>query len=450
MPTSDLLANCTQKNSLFNNACIKFIPNEILPSRPIDRKTVMNQAIKLANQKIIVQPAIVIPAYQRPNSLQRLLNSLAQADYTGYDNVPLLISVDYSDHAEVAQIADEFQWQFGTKEVIKHSTNLGLKGNVLFCGDLTEQYQAVIVLEDDLFVAPYFYDYACQALNFYQSCSEISGISLYSYNFNEYPKVRFIPLDDGFDNYFVQSATSWGQLWTQQQWQEFKVWYQEYGEIPISQDDLLPDTIINRWSPQSWKKYFIKYMVLTNKYFVVPRISLATNFGEIGKHISLSTNNLQVPLIMGKKSWRFSHLSQSNSIYDCHYEIHDHCLKKLNNFLHDFDFECDLYGTKNLEKVKSEYIITLRNTIQKVESYALRMIPHELNLALALKGDFFNLTKVKDCSNIQIQKKLAQYICLHQDAGIKRFGALSIYNLVNRLGKKKSLKSGLIKFNLLN
>jgi hypothetical protein len=175
-------------------------------------------------------------------------------------------------------------------------------------------------------------------------------------------------------------------------------------------------------------------MVLENKYFVVPRISLTTNFGELGKHISLATNNLQVPLIMGKKSWKFCELNQSQALYDCHYEIKADCLKKFNNFLQHFDFECDLYGTKNLEKIQSEYIITIRDSTQKIKSYSLTMIPHELNIALALEGDFFNLSKVQDCSSTRTKKKLAQYICLHQDAGIKRFGALSIYNMVNRLG----------------
>lgn len=380
-----------------------------------------------------IQPTIIIPAYNRPHSLQRLLNSLAQSNYVGYKNIQLIISVDYSGSSETAKIAEQFIWQFGNKKVIKHQTNLGLKKNVLFCINLIEEYQTVIILEDDLFVAPNFYNYACQAVKFYQSCPEIAGISLYSYHHNEYAQVRFMPLDDGFDNYFIQSVTSWGQLWTKHQWQEFKSWCAASGDISIDGNDPLPDVVINRWSNQSWKKYFIKYMVLTNKYFVVPRVSLTTNFGELGKHLYLPTYNLQVPLIMGQKYWHFSYIYQSQAIYDCHYEITASCLKKANSFLKDFDFECDLYGTKNMSKIKSEYIITLRKSDRPIESYGLTIIPQELNLALSLPGNFFHLTKPEDCQKISMIKKLEQYLSLHQDAGIKRFFLLSIYKIIKRM-----------------
>ena len=108
---------------------------------------------------MIIKPVIIVVAYNRPNSLQRLLNSLAQADYTGYDSITLIISIDYSNSPEVISAAKNFTWEFGHKEIIKHSENLGLKKHIIFCGDLTEQYQSVIILEDDLVVAPAFYNY---------------------------------------------------------------------------------------------------------------------------------------------------------------------------------------------------------------------------------------------------------------------------------------------------
>ncbi|MGK7895195.1 MAG: glycosyltransferase, partial [Xenococcus sp. (in: cyanobacteria)] len=142
-----------------------------------------------------VNPVIIIAAYNRANSLQRLLNSLVRADYTGHDSITLIISIDYSNNSEVILIAENFVWEFGNKEIIKHSTNLGLKQHIIFCGDLTERYQSVIILEDDLIVSPAFYDYTCQALSYYQDQADISGISLYSYFYNEYAQVRFMPLD---------------------------------------------------------------------------------------------------------------------------------------------------------------------------------------------------------------------------------------------------------------
>ena len=381
------------------------------------------------------QPAIVIAAYNRPDSLNRLLNSLARANYPQDQDVPIVISIDHSDCSEITQIADNFIWQFGTKQVIKHEKNLGLKAHIIQCGDLTTKYNSIILLEDDLLVSPCFYDYTIQALKFYNNCDRISGISLYSYFYNEYAKLRFLPLDDGFDNYFLQSATSWGQCWTRKQWQNFKIWYQDYGNISIDDNDYLPEIIIKSWSEQSWKNYFIKYMICNDKYFVVPRISLTTNFSDIGSHVSVSGNDLQAPLIIQNKPWRFSYLSESKAIYDSHYEILPSCLIHYNSSLKYFDFECDLYGTKNLTKLSTEYLITIRNSRSPEASYALALKPQELNIALALEGDFFNLTKVKDCERRPYHKKISQFISLNQKIRTQRLGALFFYSLINEFRK---------------
>lgn len=380
-----------------------------------------------------IKPAIVLVAYNRPDSLKRLLKSLAQADYTGYEGIPLVISIDYSDCTQVSKLADNFSWEFGSKEIIKHEKNLGLKAHIISCGDLTQKYDAVIVLEDDLLVSPAFYDYTCKAINFYKSSFYVSGISLYSYEFNEYARMRFIPLDDGFDNYFLQSATSWGQAWTREQWHQFKHWYELYGSLPIDQEAPLPEDILNKWSERSWKKYFIWYMILEKKYFVVPRVSLTTNFADIGSHLKIKTNNYQVSLIMNKKQYNFSQINESKAIYDSHYEMEPACLKFYNKSLENFNFECDFSGTKNLKKVKSDYLITIRNSLKSVVSYKLELLPNELNVIYDNYGDFFNLSRVQDCQSLDIKKKLFQYKCINQDAGVKRFASLFTYDLIERI-----------------
>ncbi len=389
----------------------------------------------ILQENSINKPAIVIVAHKRDKSLKRLLSSIAQANYEQYNDIDLIISIDRSDSPNVAQVAHDFIWKFGTKQVIVHKNSLGLRGNILFCGDLTYYYDSVIILEDDLLVSPLFYKYSVEALKFYQNCDHISGISLYSYHYNEYAKIRFIPLDDGYDNYFIQSATSWGQAWTKPQWDNFRNWYKSYGNIPINKDDIVPETIINRWSAQSWKKYFIKYMILEDKYFVVPRFSLTTNFGNLGNHVLINTNNLQVPLLMQKnqQEWNFCYLENSGAVYDAHYEIRPYCLYSYNPSLAKLEWECDLYGTKNYHKITKEYVLTIRHSIEPINSYSLGLIPQELNIALKLQGDFFCLTKKEDCKTIKYRKKLAQYICLNQDAGIKRFAALAIDTTLKRL-----------------
>lgn len=383
--------------------------------------------------KYSLKPAIVVVAYQRIDSLLRLLTSIAQADYSDYEQITLVISIDYSDSLQVLQIAKNFEWRFGDKQIIQHPVNIGLKNHIIACGELTEQYDAIIVLEDDLFVSPGFYDYTCQALEFYQNEKAIAGISLYSYCYNEYTKMRFIPLDDGFDNYFVQSASSWGQAWTKFQWREFKNWYKINSNTSITDDEMLPEMVINWLPTRSWKKFFIRYMVAQNKYFIVPRSSLTTNFAEVGDHMYSATNNYQTPLILNKKTWNFSILSQSKSIYDAYFEITAACLKKSNVVFEEFDLECDLYGIKQLKRVRSKYLLTIRDSSKIISSYHFRLIPPELNLIYNLKGNFFNLIETNTNSYLSYRKKMLQHIYLNQNAGIITYGSLFINGLINRL-----------------
>ncbi len=71
-------------------------------------------------------PAIVVVAYNRPHSLKRLLSSLANARKA--DGARLIISIDNngSENQPVVDIAKNFNWPFGEKEVIHQPVKLGL------------------------------------------------------------------------------------------------------------------------------------------------------------------------------------------------------------------------------------------------------------------------------------------------------------------------------------
>ena len=125
----------------------------------------------------MIQPAIVIVTYNRELSLKRLLESIKNAKYTE-KNITLIISIDYSNKQSVIKnIAEEFEWPYGNKIIRTYKENQGLKKHVLSCGDLTDEYEGVIILEDDLYVAEDYYSYAKAALNFYENNEKIAGIA---------------------------------------------------------------------------------------------------------------------------------------------------------------------------------------------------------------------------------------------------------------------------------
>ena len=116
----------------------------------------------------MIKPAIVAVGYSRQKSLNRLLNSINNASYP-FDDINLIISIDGGEEAEEClTLAQNFNWQHGQKHVRHFLQRQGLRNHIIQCGDLSEKYGAVIILEDDIFVSPSFYYYVYDAVNYYK------------------------------------------------------------------------------------------------------------------------------------------------------------------------------------------------------------------------------------------------------------------------------------------
>ncbi len=333
--------------------------------------------------------AIVIPTYNRPQCLQRLLKGIGDAYYPN-QSIPLLISIDPSNNPDVLNVAQSFQWTYGQKTIITHPTHLGLKKHILYCGNLTEQYDNIILLEDDLMVSPYFYDYALQALNQYQRDEQIAGISLYHYQIAENGYYPFMPIDDGSDVYFLQIASSWGQAWTKNQWNGFTDWLAmnpsadwQAAQYPV---------YLKEWSEHSWKKHFIRFLIETGKYFVFPRLSLTTNTGEPGTN-ALTQGLFQVPLQLEEKAYRFKNIKESNAIYDAFFEMLPQSLTRLAPQLQGYEYTVDLYATKTHEQITTPYILTTKPVSKAILTYGQSMQPNVMNVVYEQEGKTIKLAE---------------------------------------------------------
>jgi hypothetical protein len=317
-----------------------------------------------------MKTAIVIVAYNRPHSLKRVLGSIDNAIYRE-NNIPLVISIDYQDtetHRRVVKIASDFEWKYGNKRVIVHNKKLGLRKHIISCGDLSQEYESIIVLEDDLMVSRNFYKYSSQALAFFRADHSIAGISLYHSNYFEGNIIPFYPIIDGWDNYFMQIPSSWGQIWTKKQLEEFKNFYAVNNKI--TSDIVMPE-YVKQWPESSWKKYFWFYMIAKNKFFVYPVASHSTNMGDIGEHWKVKTSNNQTLLENYHNSYcyRFVSFCESNNLYDSFCELHFDKFKQLK--LEMADTELDLYGTKTLKNITKKYLISSRKCIKPIIQYPL-------------------------------------------------------------------------------
>jgi hypothetical protein len=316
------------------------------------------------------QPAIVAIGHSRSDALSRLLGSLRAGEYPS--RTPLVISLDHSDDEAVGALAEAFDWPHGPKRVIRHPARLGLREHVLRCGDLTLEYGGIVLFEDDLLAAPGAYGYATQAMAFYADAPRVGGIALYSYQINEFNNLDFRPIADGSDVYFLQVAASWGQAWTAGQWAAFRQWYAAEKDNPISTAQGLPRQL-QAWKASSWKKFYIKYLVATDRYFVYPRMALSTNTARPGTHTKRAVSIYQTPMDLDRRrQWRFRSIEQSLALYDVFYEPRPETLARLRPELRGLDFDVDLMGARPADGLTRPLLLSSRPCGQPFQRFGLR------------------------------------------------------------------------------
>ena len=359
--------------------------------------------IEIASAENKKRIGLIVVGYNRLESMARLLRSLLEAEYDAM-NVPLVISIDCSDNQPLYQYVESFEWPYGEKYVFIRQTKLGLKEHILQCGDLTTYFKAIILLEDDLYVSKEFYRYACAAINIYKDEEKIAGISLYKNEMNGYVGFPFVPVNNGIDVFAIQAVSTWGECWTQRMWSGFRKWYAS-GEVDFVSLEM--PCQIKSWR-EAWSKYFNAYMVLMDKFFVYPHISLTTNFNDAGVHGGAEAVAVQVQLLAGNRSWQMLPFSE---------------LVKYDIFLNRLGLETDLDLSKselcidlfgnNPNLAKRRYLLSVRKlNFPIVRTFALNLRPIEMNVIFRLQGEgiyLYDTNASEVDTRIQSGSNLAMY-----------------------------------------
>lgn len=365
---------------------------------------------------------VVIPAFRRPRSLKRLLESLLIAN-SHASNFSVTVSLDGGYATETLEIARYYKTKFpnGSLEYFIHQKNIGLRNHILWCGNLSKEFGSITVLEDDLLVDKHFSEYAASAIRFYSNELDVAGISLYSQQFNEFENLPFYPAAvDGYANFFMQVPCSWGQIWTQSQWTQFYEWYSENQALDLYSITQMPLSA-RCWPSSSWKKYFYAYLVQKNKYIVYPFRSYSTNCSDPGGfHNKSGINFLQVPLLnreLNESETKFSSICESKAKYDSFLEQQ---YVQLDEFpmIYPSNLALDIYASKPLDYLrKFEFVLTTRDVRKTICKYPLAFKPIDLNfkypeenlesgISLARSEDVLDKNMLKD---IKIKYMLAQY-----------------------------------------
>ncbi|TFY78940.1 hypothetical protein EWM64_g5070 [Hericium alpestre] len=241
----------------------------------------------------------------RPESLSRLLDSLANARYFG-DTLHLRVNMEQSADSETMQLVDDIQWDHGSVFVHHRVVHGGLLPAVVESWYTSTNDSYGLLLEDDVEVSPLFYAWVKLAILRYRYGHEDKSPQLYGISLYQQKNVELRPggrkpfnarqlfategLRHSNTPYLSQIPCSWGAVYFPEHWREFHSYLSlrlSEHALPLNQD-IIPDVRSNKWT-RSWKKYFIELVYLRGYVMLYPNyanfLSLSTNHLEIGSHV---------------------------------------------------------------------------------------------------------------------------------------------------------------------
>lgn len=232
---------------------------------------------------------VVMFAYKRVRHLREAINSLRknpeaeQTELIIYSDAPKT----HSDRPYVQSVRSYIQTIHGFKNirVIEAPENKGLANSIIEgVTDVLNEYGKVIVMEDDIVVAPFFLGYMNEALMKYQDTMEVASIHGYTY-----------PVDGELpETFFIRGADCWGWATWSRAWREFrpdgvqllqeltdrKLLYRFDYDGATTNVKMLRDQIAGR--VDSWAIRWHASAFLKNMLTLYPGRSLVQNIGADG------------------------------------------------------------------------------------------------------------------------------------------------------------------------
>ncbi|KAJ7224433.1 hypothetical protein GGX14DRAFT_650327 [Mycena pura] len=272
---------------------------------------------------------ISVITQDRPQSLERLLSSLARGRFFG-DPVALRMNMEQSSDLETIRIVGAYKWNHGNLFIHRRVVHGGLIPAVVESWYPSSNDSYGLLLEDDVELSPLFYAWIKMGILRYRygeakdRTGHLFGISLYQQkNIELHPEGRkaFNPrslftnsrLPHPSTPYLSQIPCSWGAVYFPEHWREFH----DYLATRLSESMMEIDRIVvpnvrsNNWT-KSWKKYFIELVYLRGYVMLYPNyegfMSLSTNHLEVGSHVKDRPKEKQdmfrLPLMELRESWR--------------------------------------------------------------------------------------------------------------------------------------------------
>jgi hypothetical protein len=159
---------------------------------------------------------IALFVYKRPHHTRKTLESLmANAEFS---DSPLYVFCDGAKRKKDIPLVRETRelirsYELDNATIIEREENMGLANSIITgVTELCNKYGRVIVVEDDLYLSPYFLKYINTALDTYEEYDEVMHISGYMF-----PVRGQLP-----DTFFYRATSCWGWGTWKRAWDKFE------------------------------------------------------------------------------------------------------------------------------------------------------------------------------------------------------------------------------------
>jgi hypothetical protein len=266
---------------------------------------------------------IVIMTKDRSWSLERLLNSIKNAKYK--DDIwaiDLYIHIDRDSEGHVdkktLEVADSFQWEYGFFSTKVWESQVGLLGQWIHAWPCElfppSLYKAVVLLEDDLEVSPYFSQWFLGAHNKYKSESigAVTGMrpQLVAKSGVETSIHELIP--KGVMAFAYKLMATWSLSPTYENWKKFREWYFHKQGLEHKYDIIVDGIKPSEWysnfvstgtTSRMWEMWYIKFTEEFDYYTIYPWVdgegsmTIVCNWKERGLNYDGEANFRDFPLV---------------------------------------------------------------------------------------------------------------------------------------------------------
>jgi glycosyltransferase involved in cell wall biosynthesis len=240
------------------------------------------------NKNRLATSPVIVFSYNRPKHLQDTIEALQNNFHATHTELFIISdgSKDATSEQDVQKIRTYIRTIKGFKKIniIERNTNYGLANNIISgVSEIIDQYEKVIVLEDDLITSSNFLCYMNEALEHYSKIDHVFSISGFTNLLPSLPNLQQ-------DTYLSCRPSSWGwatwkDRWITTDWEliDFSSFIQDknackkFNQGGSDMTNMLKDYIAGK--NNSWAIRWAYTMFKQNKYCIYPTKSKVDNTG---------------------------------------------------------------------------------------------------------------------------------------------------------------------------